>query len=62
MDYLERIIGVLFLIFPKNILFPKYRTSIYHAMNKLFVALFLKNDSLNTLLSKTGNQNIVNLL
>eukprot|EP01080_Neovahlkampfia_damariscottae_P000233 gene233-4479_t len=58
-DYLERIIGVLFLVFPKNLLFPKYRMSIYYSMKKLFVALFMKNDSLSVILSKTVFQGIL---
>lgn len=53
-EYLERIIGLLFLVFPKQFLFPKYRKANYISLVKLFIALYLKQNSLEVLLSKIG--------
>jgi DNA-dependent protein kinase catalytic subunit len=51
-DHLERIIGVFFLVLPKQLLFPKYKYANYVALMRLFLALYLKSNSLDQLLSR----------
>ncbi|KAL9649605.1 hypothetical protein ABK040_003282 [Willaertia magna] len=58
MDYLEKITGILFLVYPKQYLFPKYKYANYCALVKLLVALYLKRDALNVFLDRIVFQGI----
>jgi hypothetical protein len=51
-ENLERVVGTLFIIFPQ--LYPHQRTAHYYALSRLFIALFAKQGSLKTLLSRVG--------
>src|ERR1700722_19278718 len=51
-DSLERIIGTLFIIFPQ--LYPHQKIAHYFAISRLFISLFFKHASLQTLLSRVG--------
>lgn len=54
LDHLERIIGIMLLSYPKHYVFYKHRFAQYDSLIRLFVALYLKGDALDKLLSKIG--------
>ncbi|EFC47806.1 DNA dependent protein kinase catalytic subunit [Naegleria gruberi] len=52
LDSLEKISGILFLVYPKQYLFPKYRYANYSAFVKLLIALYLKERALSSFLDR----------
>ncbi|KAG2383043.1 hypothetical protein C9374_005010 [Naegleria lovaniensis] len=52
MDSLEKISGILFLVYPKQYLFPKYKYANYSAFVKLLIALYMKERALGNFLDR----------
>jgi DNA-dependent protein kinase catalytic subunit len=62
LEYLEKIIEILFIVFPKQIMFPKYRSSNCYSLVKIFISLSYKKNSLDILLSKIGKNYILKIV
>lgn len=59
MESLERLVTIIMITFPQNILFKKYKIFVCQSLMKLFLVLYLKKDALNTFLNKIIMQGLM---